>query len=76
VTLYSVYEPPGEALDPEERAEALVFVKEGFSGRLLVPGYNLLYRRMARARPIRGAIRRLGWGSTRAATRRKPCSAG
>jgi hypothetical protein len=31
VTLYSVYEPPSEARDPEDRAEALVFVKEGFS---------------------------------------------
>jgi Protein of unknown function (DUF2628) len=47
VTLYSVYEPPGEALDPEERAEALVFVKEGFSWpALLVPGLWLLYQRM------------------------------
>jgi Protein of unknown function (DUF2628) len=47
VTLYSVYEPPGEARDPEERAEALVFVKEGFSWpALLVPGLWLLYQRM------------------------------
>jgi Protein of unknown function (DUF2628) len=47
VTLYSVYEPPGAARDPEERAEALVFVKEGFSWpALLVPGLWLLYRRM------------------------------
>jgi Protein of unknown function (DUF2628) len=47
VTLYSVYEPPGEALDPEERAETLVFVKEGFSWpALLVPGLWLLYQRM------------------------------
>ena len=47
MTLYSVYEPPGEALDPEERAEALVFVKEGFSWpALLVPGLWLLYQRM------------------------------
>ena len=47
MTLYSVYEPPGEASDPEERAEALVFVKEGFSWpALLVPGLWLLYQRM------------------------------
>ena len=47
MTLYSVYEPPGEARDPEERAEALVFVKEGFSWpALLVPGLWLLYQRM------------------------------
>jgi hypothetical protein len=47
VTLYSVYEPPSEARDPEDRAEALVFVKEGFSWpALLVPGLWLLYQRM------------------------------
>ena len=47
VTLYSVYEPPGEAEDLEDRAEKLVFVKEGFSWpALLVPGLWLLYRRM------------------------------
>ncbi len=47
MTLYSVYEPPGEALDPEERAETLAFVKEGFSWpALLVPGLWLLYQRM------------------------------
>jgi hypothetical protein len=47
VTLYSVYEPPGEALDAERRAEALVFVKEGLSWpALLVPGLWLLYQRM------------------------------
>jgi hypothetical protein len=47
VTLYSVYEPPGEARDPEERAEALVFVRHGFSWpALLVPGLWLLYQRM------------------------------
>ena len=31
MTLYSVYEPPSEAQDLEDRAESLVFVKEGFS---------------------------------------------
>jgi hypothetical protein len=47
VTLYSVYEPPGEARDPEERAETLVFVKDGFSWpALFVPGLWLLYQRM------------------------------
>jgi hypothetical protein len=47
VTVYSVYEPPGEARDPEERAEALVFIKEGFSWpALFVPGLWLLYQRM------------------------------
>jgi hypothetical protein len=47
VTLYSVYEPPSEARDPEDQAEALVFVKEGFSWpALLVPGLWLLYQRM------------------------------
>jgi Protein of unknown function (DUF2628) len=47
VTLYSVYEPPGEGRDPEERAEELVFVRQGFSWpALLVPGFWLLYQRM------------------------------
>ena len=47
VTLYSVYEPPGEAQDLEDRADSLVFVKEGFSWpALFVPGFWLLYRRM------------------------------
>ena len=47
MTLYSVYEPPGEARDPEERAESLVFVRQGFSWpALLVPGLWLLYQRM------------------------------
>jgi hypothetical protein len=47
VTLYSVYEPPGEAEDIEARADSLVFIKEGFSwGALLVPGLWLIYRRM------------------------------
>jgi hypothetical protein len=47
VTLYSVYEPPAEAPDVTGRAEALAFVKEGFSWpALLVPGLWLLYQRM------------------------------
>jgi hypothetical protein len=47
VTLYSVYEPPAEAPDVVARAEALVFVKEGFSWpALFVPGLWLLYQRM------------------------------
>jgi hypothetical protein len=47
VTLYSVYEPPAEAPDVVARAEALVFVKEGFSWTaLFVPGLWLLYQRM------------------------------
>jgi hypothetical protein len=47
VTLYSVYEPPSEAQDLEDRADSLVFVKDGFSWpALFVPGLWLLYRRM------------------------------
>ena len=47
MTLYSVYEPPSEAQDLEDRADSLVFVKEGFSWpALLVPGFWLLYQRM------------------------------
>ena len=47
VTLYSVYEPPSETQDLEDRADSLVFVKEGFSWpALFVPGLWLLYRRM------------------------------
>ena len=47
MTLYSVYEPPAEAPDVVARAEALVFVKEGFSWpALFVPGLWLLYQRM------------------------------
>jgi len=47
VTVYSVYEPPAEASDLVARAEALVFVKEGFSWpALLLPGLWLLYRRL------------------------------
>jgi hypothetical protein len=63
VTLYSVYEPPDEARDPEERAEALVFVKEGFSWpALLVPGLWLLYQRMWLELVLFGALFAvLGW---------------
>ncbi|MGC2409472.1 MAG: DUF2628 domain-containing protein [Methyloceanibacter sp.] len=47
MTLYSVYEPPAEAPDLVDRAEALTFVKEGFAWpALLVPGLWLLYQRM------------------------------
>lgn len=47
MTLYSVYKPPSEARDPEDRADGLVFVKEGFSWpALLAPGLWLLYQRM------------------------------
>ena len=47
VTLYSVYEPPSEAQDLEDRADSLVFVKEGFSWpALFIPGLWLIYRRM------------------------------
>ena len=47
MSLYSVYEPPGEASNLETRADSLVFVKEGFSWlALFVPGLWLLYRRM------------------------------
>jgi hypothetical protein len=47
VTVYSVYEPPDKAPEVLTRAEALAFVKEGFSWpALLVPGLWLLYQRM------------------------------
>ena len=47
MTLYSVYEPPSEAPDLEDRADSLVFVKDGFSWpALFVPLLWLLYRRM------------------------------
>ena len=47
VTLYSVYEPPSEAQDLKDRADSLVFVKEGFSWpALFIPGLWLIYRRM------------------------------
>jgi hypothetical protein len=47
VTVYSVYEPPAKAPEVLVRAEALAFVKEGFSWpALLVPGLWLLFQRM------------------------------
>jgi hypothetical protein len=47
VTVYSVYQPPAKAPEVLTRAEALAFVKEGFSWpALLVPGLWLLYQRM------------------------------
>ena len=47
MTIYSVYELPDGARDPEDRADGLVFVKDGFSWpALLVPGFWLLYHRM------------------------------
>jgi hypothetical protein len=47
VTVYSVYEPPVKAPEVLTRAEALTFVKEGFSWpALLVPGLWLLFQRM------------------------------
>jgi len=47
VTVYSVYEPPAKAPEVLTRAEALAFVKEGFSWpALLVPGLWLLFQRM------------------------------
>lgn len=46
MTVYSVYEPAGEA-DPERRADKIAFVKEGFNWlALIVPVIWLLYRRM------------------------------
>jgi len=47
VTLYTVYEPPGEARDLQDQADKLAFIKEGFSWpALFVPGLWLLYQRM------------------------------
>jgi len=47
VTVYSVYEPSDEAPDAEARAEALQFVKEGFSWpAFFVPALWLIYCRM------------------------------
>jgi hypothetical protein len=47
VTVYSVYEPGKEASDIEARADALQFVKEGFSWpAFLVPVLWLIYCRM------------------------------
>jgi len=47
VAVYSVYEPPKAPADIFLRAEALAFVKEGFSWTaLFVPAFWLLYHRM------------------------------
>lgn len=47
MTLYTVYEPPGEARDLQDQADKLAFIKEGFSWpALFVPGLWLLYQRM------------------------------
>ena len=47
MTVYSVYEPSDAAQDLEARAEALQFVKEGFSWpAFLVPALWLIYCRM------------------------------
>lgn len=47
MTVYSVFEPAREAPDVSARAEALAFVKEGFSWpALFVPLLWLLYQRM------------------------------
>ena len=47
MTIYSVYEPPGQVPDIAERAERLAFVKEGFSWvAFLVPLLWLIFYRM------------------------------
>jgi Protein of unknown function (DUF2628) len=47
VTVYSVYEPPGDTADPEARAEKIAFVKEGFNWpALFVPALWLIFQRM------------------------------
>jgi hypothetical protein len=47
VAVYSVYEPPKAPADIALRAEALAFVKEGFSWpALFVPALWLIYHRM------------------------------
>jgi hypothetical protein len=47
VTVYSIYEPRQSAPDLATRADALVFVKEGFSWpALFVPAFWLIYQRM------------------------------
>jgi len=47
VTVFSVYEPANEAPDIEARADALQFVKEGFSWpAFFVPALWLIYCRM------------------------------
>jgi hypothetical protein len=47
VTVYSVYEPPADDTDVEERASRIAFVKDGFSWpALIVPALWLIYQRM------------------------------
>lgn len=47
MTVYSIYEPRQSAPDLATRADALVFVKEGFSWpALFVPALWLIYQRM------------------------------
>ena len=47
MALYSVYEPAEPPADPVERADALVFVKDGFSWpALFLAPFWLLYHRM------------------------------
>lgn len=47
MTLYSVYEPPGDDADLEARVEKIAFVKEGFSWlALFIPVIWLIYQRM------------------------------
>jgi hypothetical protein len=47
VTVYAIYEPEKTAPDIAERADGLVFVKEGFSWpALFVPALWLIYHRM------------------------------
>jgi hypothetical protein len=47
VTVYSVYEPSGEASDLVRRAERVAFVKEGFSWpAFFIPALWLIFHRM------------------------------
>jgi hypothetical protein len=47
VTVYSVYEPPGDEADLEARAEKVAFVKEGFNWvAFFLPVIWLIFQRM------------------------------
>ncbi len=47
MTVYSVYEPPGDDADLETRVDKIAFVKEGFSWlALFIPVLWLIYQRM------------------------------
>jgi len=47
VTVYTVYEPPGDETDLAARAAKIAFVKEGFSWpALFVPAFWLIFQRM------------------------------